>query len=185
VRWTLASRGNVGARMIADRHYNRRKVGASGFAPPGQIVVLRCERALWISIWSRPEYVDHRWPGAWLNSTFRNEGAGLSSELILEACAATCSVWGAPPEIDTPPVVGIGPSRAPVSLISFVDPSKVRHKRDPGRCYLRAGFDRIGETKGGHGRPPLIVFGLASAKCPPPSAPLGAQFSLFRSEALT
>lgn len=176
MRWTLSSRADVGARAIADRHYNRRSPGTPSFTPPGRPVVLRHPVALWVSIWNRPEYVDHAWPGAWLNSTFRNEGAGLSSELILEACAATRFVWGEPPS-----VVSRVPMAA-VSLITFVDPNKVRHKRDPGRCYLRAGFVEIGATKGGHGRSPLIVFGLRPENYPPPIAPLRGQLSLFRSE---
>jgi hypothetical protein len=172
MRWTLSSRGDAGARAIADRHYNRRNPGTPSFTPPGRPLVLRCARALWVTIYNRPEYVDHAWPGVWLNSTFRNEGAGLSSELIIEACAATRAAWG-----ELPSVVSRVPM-APVSMITFVDPSKVRAKRDPGRCYRRAGFIEIGETKGGHGRSPLLVFGLLPDKFPPPSPALGSQLDL-------
>lgn len=34
-------------------------------------------------------------------------------------------------------------------MITFVDKDKTRKKRDPGRCFLRAGFKNVGETKGG------------------------------------
>ena len=64
---------------------------------------------------------------------FRNEGAGLSSELINEAVAATKAHW-------QPPDLGI---------VTFVDASKVRRKRDPGRCYRKAGWLLAGRTKGG------------------------------------
>jgi len=83
---------------------------------------------------------------------FRNEGKDRSSELIREAVAATRSIW---PDV---PVLG---------MVTFVDASKVRHKRDPGRCFLRAGFLRAGETKGG-----LLAFQLPPQNMPPPSPPL-------------
>lgn len=34
-------------------------------------------------------------------------------------------------------------------FVTFVDGSKVRHKRDPGRCFLKAGWLRDGFTKSG------------------------------------
>jgi hypothetical protein len=34
-------------------------------------------------------------------------------------------------------------------MVTFVDAEQVRRKRDPGRCYLRAGFCRVGQTRGG------------------------------------
>lgn len=178
MRWTLSHRADPHGAAIADRHYNRRSVGAPQFVPPGRCVVLVHAAALWVTSW--PDFVKHRWPGAWVNSTFRNEGAGLSSELIIEACAATRATWGEPPVVDSKNNKFVI-SPVPVSIITFIDSGKVRPKRDPGRCYLRAGWERIGETAGGHGRAPLIVLGLRPEKYPPPVAPLGAQFSLFRS----
>jgi len=65
---------------------------------------------------------------------FRNEGAGLSSELILEAVAATYNIW---------------PSVPAAGMVSFVDARHVRRKQDPGRCYRRAGAHMSG-TKGEH-----------------------------------
>ena len=78
------------------------------------------------------EYTHHEWAGAWVNSLFRNEGAGLSSELILEAVAAS-RFW-------CPDVPDLG-------MITFVDTSAVRKKRDPGYCYKKAGFIQVGKTK--------------------------------------
>jgi hypothetical protein len=63
---------------------------------------------------------------------------------------------------------------APLGMVTFVDASKVRHKRDPGRCYLRAGFLRCGETKGG-----LLALRLAPEAMPAPLAPLGSTLDLF------
>lgn len=150
--WELAHRRDPRCLPIADRHYNRRKVGSPQFVPPGRCLVLWQPRAVWVTSWPFGQYVRHRWPGAWVNSLFRNEGAGLSSELILEAVAITRWRW-------EPPEVG---------LVTFVDAAKVRHKRDPGRCYLRAGFERDGETAGG-----LIALRLTPERMPDPNPPLG------------
>jgi hypothetical protein len=121
---------------LADRHYNRRAVGSPQFVPPGKCVVLltASASALWVTSWPFAQYVRHAWPGAWVNSLFRNESSAyLSSDLIVSAVALTRAVW-------TPPVNGI---------VSFVDAGKIRRKRDPGRCYRRAGWKHVGFTKGG------------------------------------
>jgi len=131
VRWYLSHRFDARALPLADRHYNRRKVGSPQFVPPGRCLVLltAAADALWVTSWPFAEYVRHAWPGAWVNSLFRNESPELASELIREAVAATRAMW---PEVPT------------LGLITFVDAAKVRHKRDPGRCYLKAGFRRVG-----------------------------------------
>lgn len=159
--WQVSHRYDVRALPLADRHYNRRKVGSPQFVPPGRCLVLisRCERALWVTSWPFGEYVRHAWPGAWVNSLFRNEGAGLSSDLIRQAVAATRALW--------PNVPALG-------MITFVDPRKVRAKRDPGRCYRRAGFDLVGETK----RDALLAFQLPPERMPDPAFPFGMTASL-------
>lgn len=133
--WIRATRADVQCRELADRHYNRQKVGAACFTPPGRVLVFKtqCARAVWATSWPFAQYVRHAWAGAWINSLFRNEGAGLSSELILAAITATSLVWEPPP----------------LGLITFVDASKVRAKQNPGYCYIMAGFEHVGETKGG------------------------------------
>lgn len=134
--WTRSYRADPAAVVIADRHYNRQKVGSPQFVPPGRCVVLlsECRRALWVTSWPFAQYVRHAWPGAWVNILFRNEGAGLSSDLIRAAVAATLAEWPEPPAL---------------GLVTFVDAGKTRPKRDPGRCYRRAGFRHVGFTKGG------------------------------------
>lgn len=126
--------------MIADRHYNRQSIGAPQFVPPGRCLVLLTEGAdaFWVTSWPFAEYTKHAWAGAWMCSAFRNESAHLSSELIREAVAATRWKYPAVPAL---------------GMVTFVNPGKVRRKRDPGRCYLRAGFKRCGETGGGTTRP--------------------------------
>lgn len=150
-RWHLSHKYDVRARPLADRHYNRRKVGAPQFCPPGRGLVLLTEdaSALWVTSFPKGEYVRHAWPGAWVNSLFRNEDRDrhVSSELILEAVAATCAFFGAPPK---------------QGMVTFVDETKVKNKRDPGRCYLKAGFKYVGRTA----KDDLLAFQLAPGDMP-------------------
>ena len=53
-----------------------------------------------------------------------------------------------------------------------------RHKRDPGRCYIRAGFRRAGFTKGG-----LHVLQMLPADMPEAEPVPGSQDVLFALEA--
>lgn len=149
-RWHLSNRADPRAVAVADRHYNRQKVGSPQFVPPGSCLVLLTEEAgaLWVTSWPKGEYVRHAWPGAWVNSLFRNERRDLylSSELIREAVAATCAFYGKPPK---------------QGMITFVDRDEVSPKRDPGRCYLKAGFEVVGETVSG-----LVALQLAPADMP-------------------
>lgn len=164
MRWSLSNRADPAACAIADRHYNRQKPGTPQFVPPGRCLVLKAEHAVWVTSWPFPEYVKHRWPGAWVNSLFRKEDEGRASDYIKDAVAATLAVWGAAPDL---------------GLVTFVDQSKVRHKRDPGRSYLRAGFIRDGETRGG-----LLAFRLLPDDMPKPDPPIGfcPSFSFFGGE---
>lgn len=157
--WRLSDRAEPAAAAIADRHYNRQKIGSPQFVPPGRCLVLLADGpALWITSWPFAEYVRHRWPGAWVCSAFRNEGDSLSSELILSAVAATRWRWPEVPEL---------------GVITFVDAKKVRYKRDPGYCFIRAGFRNVGHTQGG-----LVALQLLPDDMPEAFAPLGAQETL-------
>ena len=149
MRWVQVTRADKAARLIADRHYNRQKIGSRQFVPPGRCLVLlsSCEKALWITSWPFAEYVKHAWAGAWVCSAFRNEGAGLSSELIREAVSASRAFWPTPP----------------LGMVTFVDRTKVRQKKNPGYCYLMAGFSPCGETLGG-----LLALQLMPDKMPDP-----------------
>lgn len=156
--WQLSWRADPVARALADRHYNRQAIGAAQFVPPGRCVVLRTPAgdAAWITSWPLAEYVQHAWAGAWVNSLFRNENrANRSSDLIREAVAATLAVWPEPPEL---------------GMVTFVDAAKTRRKRDPGRCYRRAGFEHVGFTKGG-----LWAFQILPEAMPEAAPALGTQ----------
>jgi hypothetical protein len=166
VNWQVSWRADPVARGIADRHYNRQSVGATQFVPPGRCVVLTTvgstkeSGCLWITSWPIAEYVQHAWAGAWMCTAFRNETPELhlSSDLIRDAVAATLSNWPEPP---------------PLGMVTFIDPTKTRRKRDPGRCFRRAGFVDVGVTGKG-----LIALGLDPDSMPDPLAPVGTQESL-------
>ncbi len=155
--WRLSHRGDPVAAALADRHYSRQSPGAAQFVPPGRCIVLLTRfrpTAVWVTSWQG--FVDHDWPNAWVCSLFRNEDCRRSSWLIESAVAATRGIWGTAPER---------------GFITFVDPSKVRRKRDPGRCFLRAGWRRVGETKGG-----LVVLQQLERDMPVPDLPVGAPY---------
>jgi hypothetical protein len=164
MRWVLSHRADPLALPLANAHYPRQTHASPQFVAPGSCLVLRTEdrRALWVTLWQRPEYTDHAWPGAWVCSLFRNEGAGLSSELIREAVAATRWRYG------TPPAAG---------MVTFVDASQVRSP-NPGYCFRCAGFVRVGETASGK-----LAFRLAPDAMPEPAAPVGGQYSILRGAA--
>ncbi len=136
MNWRLSHRADKRALPLADRHYNRQKVGTPQFVPPGRCIVLLTENAdaLWVTSWPFAEFCRHAWAGAWVCSCFRNESRVLSSDLIREAVAITRGIFGEPP---------------PLGFITFVDASQTCRKRDPGRCYRRAGWKPCGKTKGG------------------------------------
>lgn len=131
--WRRSNRFDPAALPLADRHYNRQKPGTPQFVPPGRCLVLLSEdrSALWVTSW--PKYVRHSWPGAWINTLFRNEGSDTSSWMIRLAVAHTRAFFGEPPEI---------------GMITFVDPGKVK-STNPGYCYLVAGFIHEGWTAKG------------------------------------
>lgn len=160
MHWKLSDRFDKRALPLADRHYNRQKPGTPQFVPPGRCLVLLTEEegALWVTSWPFAQYVRHKWPGAWVNSCFRRESGPVASELIREAIAATRWKWPEVPDL---------------GMITFVDAGKVRHKRDPGRCYIRAGFHHVGHAKDGK-----LAFQLLPKDMPEPCAPIGAQLLL-------
>ncbi|MFZ2872569.1 hypothetical protein [Zavarzinia sp.] len=140
-RWCASHRADPAAARLADRHYNRQKIGSPQFAPTGSCAVFLtdCGRAFWITSAPLAEWVKHAWPGAWICSAFRQEGAGVASQLIRQAVAATRAHYGEPPAI---------------GMVTFIDrekvrPIMVRGKPMWGWTYRKAGFVDAGETKGG------------------------------------
>lgn len=144
--WVASHRADKDVVPLADRHYNRQKVGSPQFAPPGRCMVLKTPAldAFWITSWPFAQYVKHAWAGAWVCSAFRNEGPALSSALITEAVVKTIERYGAAPAH---------------GMITFVNAAKVKPKRNPGMCFIHAGFENCGFTKSG-----LVALQLSKTK---------------------
>jgi hypothetical protein len=122
--WVQVKDGNDTAREIFNAHYSR-YVYADGrkpllFVGPGEklVLVTPCARALFV--WRKFISAD-RQPGVNC-AVFRNEGAGIASELIREASVLAWERW--PGE----------------RLYTYVNAAKVRRCRTPGRCFLKAGW---------------------------------------------
>jgi hypothetical protein len=153
LNWHLSHRADKRALPISDRHYNRQKPGTPQFVPPGRCLVLLTEAAdaVWVTSWPLPEYVKHAWPGAWINSSFRNESPHLATDLIREAIGVTRWYWPDTPEL---------------GMVTFINPKKVRPTLVRGlptfgKVYRDAGFSYAGTTKDG-----LLAFQMLPKDMP-------------------
>lgn len=128
--WREVSKCDRKACEFARPHYSRAKPDSRELGPPGQKIVLMGTdgKALWGS---------HR-PAPWAKGVsrmdgfkghscfiFRNDGGPQSSGIIRQAVAITAMEWNL------------------ADFITYVAVNKVRRKRDPGRCFLKAGFKFI------------------------------------------
>jgi hypothetical protein len=162
--WMVTNQVDTAGARLADRHYSRRTPGSRQFVPAGRHLVLRTEPgdAVWVTSWPTMGYNPHGvapwWTGAWICALFRNESKTLSSVLVRQAVSATR--WKYP---DTPAL----------GMVTFIDASKVRAKRDPGRCYRKAGFSAAGKTGNG-----LVILQLRPESMPEPEAPFTRQLEL-------
>jgi len=146
--WFQVDRDHPAGRALADRHYSRQTPGAKDFLPPGRTLVLMTP--IGDAVWGVVENLDPAGALRWRCTIFRNESSLLSSDMVRAATARTYRYWrhhyGALPD-------------AP--LTTEVDPARVRHKRDPGRCFLRAGW-RVVAT---------LASGLVRFEAPPEELP--------------
>lgn len=151
--WNVVARRDPRALALADRHYSRQTVGGTEMFPPGRRLCMTTADGL--AVWGVVENLDPAGVTRWRVSIFRNEGPALSSLLIREATERTYTYWryhyG---DLPRPGVGGI-----PCRLTTEIDPDRVRHKRDPGRCFLRAGWVRIGIGRGHRAGSPLVILG--------------------------
>lgn len=133
--WHRVRRSDVRARALADRHYSRQTPGAREFMASGRTLVLLTLDA--DAVWGAIENLDPAGGRRWRCSIFRNESLILSSVLIREATDRTFDWWrrryGGLPA---------------VPLTTEVDPARVLRKRDPGRCFRRAGWTLQGLVRG-------------------------------------
>lgn len=127
--WVLIKDGNPTGMSIFKRHYTARKNRKQfQFVGPGEKMVLLTPDAKALFVWRK--FISDAGEAGVNCAVFRTEGssAGRASELILAAKHWAWERW--PGE----------------RLYTYVDPTKVRHKRDPGRCFLRAGFRKCSYT---------------------------------------
>lgn len=129
--WVEVRDGNLTAAALYDRHYSRSPAsrGDARVAGPGEKVVLLtpCARALFV--WRRFISKDPSAGPLVVNcAIFRNEGAGLASDLILAAEPFARARWGEQ------------------RLYTYVNPRRVQ-STNPGYCFKRAGWRVCGMTK--------------------------------------
>lgn len=154
--WYLTKDGDKTLLALYERHYSAYQY-ADGrkrllFAGPGFKIVLRTDTGdagfVWRKFVDDCRYERFDQPGELVandginNAFFRNEGQTLSSDLIRQADAIADFVW--PGE----------------RHYTYVDPAKTRRKRDPGRCFIRAGWRKCGVTRSG-----LIVLERLAFRC--------------------
>ncbi len=128
--WITTTKTDRDCLALADRHYSRVTVGSSFFTRPGDNLVLRSQMgdATWVS-WYSKKRIDS-FKDVIECTTYRNESAYLSSDLVRWAIYASIQKWGIPEE----------------GFITFVKDSAVR-SIFPGANYLHAGFKNVGLSK--------------------------------------
>lgn len=153
--WYEFRDGDALCRAIYDRHYSRYRY-ADGrqpklFVGPGEkcVMMTAAGDALWV--WRK--FHDASGQAGVNCSVFRNEGATLSSALILDAEAVAWRRW---------------PGHR---LYTYVNPRLIR-STNPGACYRAAGWRRCGVTK----RRQLVI--LEKRPCTAISVPVNAARNL-------
>ena len=137
--WLEYRDGNEQVRQIFDRHYSRNARSTHKlFVGPGEKMILMTldQTAIWV--WRKCKFFKeaHGAKGGVNCAVFRNEGTRRSSDLIREAVKIAREKW--PGE----------------RLFTYVDAGKIK-SRNPGCCFKKAGWKRVGKTKAG-----LIVLEL-------------------------
>jgi len=132
--WIEVKDGDLSGMALFKRHYSARTTEPKihQFVGPGEKMVLLTPDARALFAWRKEMFRLDDQTGVNC-AVFRNEQSayGRSSELITAAMLLAWERW--PGE----------------RLFTFVDASKIRHKRDPGRCFMRAGFTPCGQSKSG------------------------------------
>lgn len=178
--WRQVKRTDDLARRIVDgvapgmrdrlAHYSRQTPGAADFMANGRTFVLvgRDDLSVWgvientapvppqlLAAYRRGEYAPAQ---RWRCSIFRRDPASsgpVASEMVRSATEVTYARWfrasyrhsrGGPRWV------------MPVPLTTEIDPTKTRRKRDPGRCFRRAGWEVLDEDRNG-----LVVLWAAEA----------------------
>lgn len=130
--WWLTKDGDGACLRMYERHYSAYKYKDGRvrklFIGPGEKIVLRTYSGDAFFVWRK--FIDASLQEGVNCSAFRNESKTKSSDLIRQADAIADFVW---------------PGKR---HYTYVDASKVR-SRNPGYCYIAAGWNRCGMTKSG------------------------------------
>ena len=130
--WWLTKDGDRECLALYERHYSRRAY-ADGrrqvlFVGPGEKVALRTIGADALFVWRK--FIDDSGQDGINCAVFRNESRHRSSDLIRQADAIADCLW---PDC---------------RHYTYVNAARVR-SRNPGYCFLVAGWQRCGVTKSG------------------------------------
>ena len=130
--WWLTKDGDKTCLAMYERHYSayhyRDGRKRTQFVGPGEKVVLRTATGDAFFVWRK--FIDDSGQQGVNCAVFRNEGQVRSSDLIRQADAIADHVW--PGE----------------RHYTYVNPKAVR-SRNPGFCFVAAGWRKCGMTKGG------------------------------------
>ena len=129
--WVLVKDGDDSVRSVFDRHYSRKhRDGRTPrlFVGPGQKMVLRTEDARAIFGWRK--FISDAGEHGVNCAFFRNESDNLSSDLILYA-------------------MDMGRKRWPGERVYTYVRADAVQSTNPGYCFIRAGWNPCGYTKGG------------------------------------
>ena len=151
--WSRIDIEDPRGRELADRHYSRQTPGADGYAPPGRRFAFYYDddhgewrrnhlgTALWIVVYNLDPVGNPRWR----NTMFHNESAWLSSWLCMRATEATFAVWLIRYKV-----------LPAVRLTTEIDIKKTASRRskskEPGVCFLEAGWEHWYDAPAEHGR---------------------------------
>ena len=131
-KWILAQDGEPELRELYNRHYScyRYKDGRKPklFAGPGEKIVLTTPKRGALFVWKK--WKDPSEQSGIYCAVFRNESKYLSSDLVREADAIADFCW--PGE----------------RHYTYVWPAAVK-SRNPGWCFICAGWQRCGYSKSG------------------------------------
>jgi hypothetical protein len=118
-------------RMLADRHYSRRSVGARQFLCSGRKLVIRDAAGTMLFGWMNCD-LDKRFDGqrGYNCAIFRNESARRSSDIILECEVLAYAKWGLN------------------RVYTYINAAAIKSP-NPGYCFKCAGWQHIGYSKGG------------------------------------
>lgn len=130
--WWVTRDGDLDCLALYERHYSAYRY-ADGrerrlFVGPGEKLVLRTAAGDACFAWRR--FIDDSGQQGVNCAVFRNESQHLSSTLIRQADAIADAVW------------------TDRRHYTYVDGQAVA-SRNPGYCFLAAGWKRCGRTKGG------------------------------------